>query len=134
MKNRGMIMIEIIVSIFLFMALIFPVMKFNNKMLEVNRKIDTYTKSKINFDYLKAYFKSKNIDFYKNKIGYYDEKNNFLMDINLPYKLKDKYAVNIIQTPITSNEIYEYITVEIMYTINNKQYIEKFLVSRNSYE
>lgn len=140
-KNEGIIFIEVLVSIAIFSIILFPLIEFNNEIFKINQRLLILKKEYINFNALRKQLRVKDFKELENNIGNYEchiengkiRKNVFLDNIILPYKIfkNSKIRINIYPIKIiSSSENYRYITVEVMYIINNKKLKSKEIVSR----
>ena len=140
-KNEGIIFIEVLVSIVIFSIILFPLIEFNNEIFKINQRLLILKKEYINFNALRKQVRVKDFKELENSIGNYEchiengkiRKNGFLDNIILPYKISKNSKIRINIYPIkiiSSSENYRYITVEVMYIINNKKLKSKEIVSR----
>lgn len=140
-KNEGMIFIEVLVSITIFSIILFPLIEFNTEIFKINQKLLILKREHTNFNALRKQLRVMKIKELKNSIGnyycYIDKgkiiESGFLDNIIVPYKISKNVKININIYPIKIKsmcEDYEYITVEIMYTINNKIFKSREIVSR----
>ncbi|QNM15091.1 MULTISPECIES: hypothetical protein [Fusobacterium] len=140
MKNKGMMLIEIIIAIALFSIVIFPLLGFNSQLLQINNKLLISQKIYKNYKALQKQLIAKDFSYLNDHIGHYKlTKNNysFINDIVFPYGI-DNFFINydsvleieIIPFQIYSNlESYNYILLKIMYINNNKSLISENFIS-----
>lgn len=140
MKNKGMMLIEIIIAIALFSIVIFPLLGFNSQLLQINNKLLISQKTYKNYKALQKQLIAKDFSYLNEHIGHYKlTKNNysFIDDIVFPYGI-DNFFINyntsleidIIPFQIYSNlETYNYILLKIMYINNNKSLISENFIS-----
>lgn len=140
MKNKGMMLIEIIIAIALFSIVIFPLLGFNSQLLQINNKLLISQKIYKNYKALQKQLIAKDFSYLNDHIGHYKlTKNNysFINDIVFPYGI-DNFFINydsvleieIIPFQIYSNlESYSYILLKIMYINNNKSLISENFIS-----
>lgn len=133
MKNSGAILIEVLVSMALFFVLIFPLINFNFRLISINNNIITYQHEYKNFKSLGKFLKSRGNQYLQNYLGEYNESDEFIANIELPYKRSKstRIKVKIQKMSICSeNERYKYIYIKIIYTYINNKFTSEHLVSR----
>lgn len=140
MKNKGSILIEVLISIVLFYIILFPLIDLNNQIFKINSKQLILQREYKNYEVLKKQLRVKKIqeiqrNFGKHEYFFKDGEiigDNFLDDIIFPYKVYKDTKITIEIYPIrvfSDKESYTYITVAVMYIINNKIITSKEIIS-----
>lgn len=140
MKKNGFSLLEVTVSISLFLLIIFPTIMHSKKILEINRKFHEIEKTYQNFEALHKQLSTKKFDLFKNNLGdhhYIIEKNllpedELTKDLFFLYPPKDGDTLNLNITKVyykNSNEKREYIELNITYTNIYKIFSIRKLIS-----
>lgn len=85
MKNKGMMLIEIIIAIALFSIVIFPLLGFNSQLLQINNKLLISQKIYKNYKALQKQLIAKDFSYLNDHIGHYKlTKNNYSFINSIP--------------------------------------------------
>lgn len=140
MKNQGSILIEVVIAMGLFYIILFPLVDFNNQIFKINSKQLILQKECKNFEILKKQLRVIKNEELKRNYGRHEYRfengeiigDNFLDNIIFPYKVyqNTKIIIEVYPARIFSNdEVYTYITVAVMYIINNKIITSREIIS-----
>ena len=140
MKNKGIMIVEVIIAISLFSISIFPLLEFNRQLLQINRNILRTEKIYKNYTALQKQLLSKDFLYFKENLGYYEltkANHSFIENIVFPYGIENFFTDNnttlkieIIPSTIYSNiEKYDYIILKILYINNNKSFVSEYFIS-----
>ena len=139
MKRKGMVLIEILISITIFFIALYPLLNFNNRLLSINNSITLFERENKNFLALKTQLENLDNRYLKNFIGseIFNNrdgnitKESIFKDITFPYPVSD-ITITIDISPITISSTvkkYDYLYMKIMYMVNNKTFISSSLIS-----
>ncbi|WP_211492065.1 MULTISPECIES: hypothetical protein [unclassified Fusobacterium] len=139
MKRKGMVLIEILISITIFFIALYPLLNFNNRLLSINNSITLFERENKNFLALKTQLENLDNRYLKKFIGSETfnnrdgniTKENIFKDIIFPYPVSN-VTITIDISPITISSTvkkYDYLYMKIMYMVNNKTFISSSLIS-----
>ncbi|WP_410208477.1 hypothetical protein [Fusobacterium sp.] len=136
MKNKGLILIEILISITLFFIIIFPLLTFNQKLLLTNRKITLMEKEYKNYQSLRKQLVGQGYEKLRSHIGEYtwNRENciddSFLSRIVFPYEIDRNTEFSVEITPVnivSKDKKYRYIGIKLRYKTDVKNFTSRFL-------
>lgn len=128
MKNDGEILIEVVISLALFSILIFPLLDFTNKLFLVDVKLAEEREGFRNFQIVKRQLRGVDIDILSS-----GNSERILKEVAIPYQMSknSKIYVETYESKISSDDSQaRYMTVKLVYTINNKRFESEELVAR----
>lgn len=139
MKRKGMVLIEILISITIFFIALYPLLNFNNRLLSINNSITLFERENKNFSALKTQLTKSDNKYLKSFIGTQTfnnrdgniTKESIFKDITFPYPISE-VSITIEISPITISSAvkkYDYLYMKIMYMVNNKTFISSSLIS-----
>ena len=133
MKNKGMVLIETLISITLFFIVVFPLLGFSQKLLHTNQKLTRIKCEHKNYQILRKQLCGKKLFSYigKHEYTYEDVSQGEILDgIVIPEPRDKKLNITIEITPIyisSSWEKYRYISVDLIYKTENKTFSSNFI-------
>ena len=143
MRNKGFSFIEVIVSMGLFLIVIFPLMELNREILKINRKYIDIEHSEKNFQVFEKKILSRGHAFLASNLGSYEyifsqkgeiENINYIVgDIKFPYKNKENERFLItIQKVVFGNGIEEekFLILKMEFRSKNRIFKKKRLISQ----
>ena len=133
MKNKGMVLIETLVSITLFFIVVFPLLGFNQKLLHTNHKLNNIKCELKNFQILRKQLYKKDFSSYigTHEYSYEDISQAEIFDGIFIPELKDKnLSVTIEVRPLyiySALEKYRYLNITLVYKTRDKTFSSKFI-------
>lgn len=128
MKKQGFSLIEIIISVTLFLIIIFPLVNYNKEILKMNRALQNTEMMWENFNCLNKQLLNKNYSFFENHIGKkeFSISNNKLLNNGItdsfffphPFNSKDKIMILISEVYFSDD-------------LNNTKYFELYTTFEN---
>lgn len=114
MKKKGSILIEIIISLALFMIMIFPMMKFSYILSNTNNRMLNLEREQKNFIALNKILSSKKYSELKHYLNKNTQEDDFIKNISLPYEIDKNTKIEVeISEIIIFSEKDEYNYLEI---------------------